>query len=370
MILIDRIARLHRDADEPPVDDAALVFDGGTVAWSGPRRDLPAWSFDEVFDADGAHAVPGLVDPHADLLALDGFDGREAVLAACRAATRQQLIEAARPKLASRLRAGVTTSDLKTGWGLSVSDELKQLDAIAELSRTQPLELSSTFRGAHFIPPEYREAPQDYVAITGRRMMSHVAHSQLGSACEVCVGPDGFTLDEAISVMESASRFALPLRAVGDRTERSGIARAAAELGAIAVAGIECATDADFAFLRAAGTVPIVLPGESAARRFAELLAAGLTPAVASDAGPGSPDRTLGEVLADLHARGIPASQLLRAVTTGAAAALGAANRLGSLQAGRQADVVLPATSWPRWLADGAPSAGVRAVFKHGRRAV
>ncbi len=365
----ERALRGSSMRDVVVVPDGAVVVEGERIAWVGPTAELPPVPADaEVLDAAGKVVLPGLVDSHTHLLfagsRADEFEQRlqglsyqeisahgggiNATVRRVRAASRDALKQLARRRLDRLLSFGVTTVEVKSGYGLSLSDELKCLEAVAELDREGPLELVPTFLGAHAVPPEFQHDRDGYLQLLLNEMLPEVARCRLAEFCDVFCETGVFSLEESERILQRARELGFHLKLHADELTPLGGAQLAARLGAVSADHLLCVTDAGVAALAAAGTVATLLPGTAfflglpyaPARR---LLEHNLAVALASDCNPGTcPTENLPLVGAMACTQmGMLPAEALAALTLNAAAAVGRSDRLGSLEPGKQADLVV-----------------------------
>lgn len=351
------------------IADGALVARSGRIAWVGSTTELPPVPPDAVvLDASGRAVLPGLVDSHTHLLFAgtreDEFEQRlagatyqeiaargggiNATVRRVRQASRDELKRLARRRLATLLAFGVTTVEVKSGYGLSLTDELKCLEAIAELNAEGPLELVPTFLGAHAVPPEFRDDRASYLRLLAAEMLPEVARRGLAEFCDVFCETGVFSVPESEAILRRALDLGLRPKIHADELTPLGGAELAAQLGAASADHLLCVTDAGVAALAASDTVATLLPGTAfflgvpyaPARR---LIDGGAVVALASDCNPGTcPTENLPLVgtMACTQMRMLP-GEVVTALTLHAAAALGRADRLGSLAVGKQADLVI-----------------------------
>jgi imidazolonepropionase len=349
--------------------DASVIVEDGRIAWVGPAAGRP-WvpPEAEVIDCAGKVVLPGLVDSHTHLLFAgsreDEFEQRlqgrtyqeiaaagggiNATVRRVRAATRDELRDLARRRLARFLALGVTTVEVKSGYGLTLADELKCLEAIAELNSEGPLELVPTFLGAHAVPPEYHGDRDGYVRLLTDEMLPEVARCRLAEFCDVFCETGVFSLDESERILRRAHGLGFRLKLHADELTPLGGAELAARLGATSADHLLCITDRGIDVLAAADTVATLLPGTAfflglpyaPARRLIER---GLAVALAGDCNPGTcptENLPLVGVMACTQMKMLPA-EALAALTLNAAAALGRSDTVGSVEVGKQADLVV-----------------------------
>ena len=352
-------------------DGAMLVGDGGRIARVGARREIEPLIGDdcEVIDAGGRIVVPGFVDAHAhpvfagtragefeqraagatyqEIAGAGG--GIRASVRATRAATEDELTIASKRYTEWFLRGGTTTVEAKSGYGLSVEDELKMLSAVRRLNAEMPLQYVPTFLGAHEVPDEYRSRRADYVELIINEMLPRVAAERLAEFCDVFCEERVFTVDESRRILLTARSHRLGLRLHADQLSLSGGALLAAELRATTADHLEHTDAAGIAALKSANVQPVLLPGSVYAlgsRKYPaarEMIEAGLAVVLATDFNPGSsptPSMSLILSLASTQMKMTPA-EALTAATINAAYSLGRGGETGSLEAGKRADFCL-----------------------------
>lgn len=351
------------------VEHGAVVICEGAIQWVGPAADVPLVPAGAtVLDAAGKTVLPGLIDSHTHLVfagsreqefeqRLQGLTYQEisarggginATVAKVRAASKAELAAETRRRLDRLLSFGVTTIEVKSGYGLNLCDELKCLEVIAELNADGPQELVPTFLGAHAVPPEYRDDRGAYLRLLLDEMLPEVARSRLAEFCDVFCEQGAFSVAESEAVLGRAAGLGFRLKVHADELSPLGGAELAARLGAISADHLLCVPDAGVEALACSGTVATLLPGTAfflgmpyaPARRLIER---GIPVAVAGDCNPGTcPTENLPLVgaMACTQMRMLP-GEVVTALTLNAAAALGRSDRVGSLEPGKQADMVI-----------------------------
>ncbi len=348
--------------------DAAVLIDQDRIGWVGPRAEAPR--ADRTTEVSGV-ILPGFIDCHTHgvfgAARLDDHQRRalgedyKAIAAAgggilqsvrdVRARSEAELEALTRARLATLLAHGATTIEVKSGYGLELEAELKQLRVIQRLAAAQPATLVPTFLGAHEVPPEHRGDRAAYVRLLCEEMIPAVTKGGLARCCDVFCEPGVFSPAEARAILTAAKRHSLALKLHADELEGSGGAELAAELGALSADHLAAVSDEGVRALAASGTVAVLLPatmvflgkkGQAPARRLVE---AGAAVALATDFNPGtSPTVSLPLVMAlGVSQLGLRHAEALTAVTVNAAAALGMAEDRGQLAAGFRADLVVAA---------------------------
>lgn len=359
-------ARRGRELAEIEVlRDAAVLIDGERIAWVGPRNDAPN---EREVEISGV-LLPGFVDCHTHGVfgapRLDDHERRalgvdyKAIAAAgggilqsvrdVRARSERELLDLTRARLATLLAHGATTIEVKSGYGLELEAELKQLRVIRQLAGELPVTLVPTFLGAHEVPPEYRGKRGDYVRLVCEEMIPVVARERLARCCDVFCEPGVFTVPESRQILDAAQRHGLAVKLHADELEGSGGAELAAEVGALSADHLAGVSGAGIHALAESSTVAVLLPAtmtflgkrtQAPARRLIE---AGAAVALATDFNPGtSPTMSLPLVMAlGVSQLGLRHAEVVTAVTVNAAAALGLAAERGQIAAGFAADLVV-----------------------------
>lgn len=378
------------------IDDAVVLIDADRIAWVGPRAALPVPDLRGVprVDAGGRAALPGLIDCHTHALFLgdraDEFarrargesyaqimaagGGIRSTMRAVRGATIEQLCDATRPRLRRMLERGVTTVELKSGYGLNVDSELAMLRAARRLGDEDGIDVVTTLLAAHAIPPEHEGDASAWIDVITKDLLPHVAREKLASACDVFVEQGAFSAEQARPLLRRARELGLAVRVHAEQLSRSGGAALAAELGARAAGHLEHITAEDVEALAKAGVVcevlalaQVFLRGQRATPGRA-LVDGGCTVAVATDCNPGtamSTDLPLAAGLAVTQC-GLTAEEAIAGVTVNAARALGLIDR-GVVAAGKRADLVILEGATPLDLVYRWSDARAHAVVARGR---
>ena len=377
------------------IHDAALVTDQGHIACYGPAGDVEIPGDAHVLDARGGCVVPGLIDCHTHTVfagsredefvkRVDGKSyariaeeggGIKVTVEAVRRASVDELVELARPRLDRMLTYGVTTVEIKSGYGLTVADEIKMLEAIRRLKAHTPVELVASYLAAHTIPGEYRDRPDAYLdEVLAPAVLARIVDEGLAEFADVFCERTAFDLAQSRRYLGACRDAGLSLRLHADQITQMGASKLAAEVGAVSADHLETVDDNSLAALRAAGTVAVLLPAcsmylgveQAPARRIID---AGLPVAVATDFNPGScmvESLPLTLAIACTQMRLTPTEALV-AATANAAAALRRQDRLGAVAKGMQADlVILDVPNHNRWLYEFGRNC-VIAVIKNGR---
>jgi len=359
-------------ADLEVLEDAAVLIAGNRIAWVGPRADAKPDASVRVVEVQGV-VFPGFIDCHTHAVfgapRLDDHERRalgvdyKAIAAAgggilqsvrdVRARAEADLEALTRSRLAVLLAQGATTIEIKSGYGLELEAELKQLRVIKLVAGDIPATLLPTFLGAHEVPPEYRGNRAAYVQLVCDEMIPVVARQGLARCCDVFCEPGVFSPAEARTILTAAKTHGLAVKLHADELDGSGGAELAVELGALSADHLAGVSDAGVRALAGSQTVAVLLPAtlmflgkrhQAPARRLIE---AGAAVALATDFNPGtSPTLSLPFVMTlGVSQLGLRHAEAVTAVTVNAAAALGLAGERGQIAAGFVADLVVAAVN-------------------------
>ena len=352
------------------IGDGALFAKDGHIAWVGPMAELPRAGHDgaERIDAKGALVTPGLVDCHTHLV-YAGNRARElemrlagktyaqiaqagggivSTVAATRAATNGQLRAATSSRLQALMDEGVTSVEIKSGYGLDTEHELRCLRIARSLAADHAVHIVTTLLGAHTVPAEFKARADEYVEIVCTQMIPRAAAEGLANAVDGFCESIAFSAEQVRRVFEAAQRHGLRVKLHADQLSDGGGAALAAEFNALSADHLEHATDAGLAALARAGCVAVILPGayyylrETQAPPIAAMRKHGLKMAVATDSNPGTSPSTSPLTMVNMACvlLGLTPEEALAGVTCNAAAALALDDR-GVLEPGRRADLAI-----------------------------
>ena len=354
------------------IGDGAIAIEGERIAWVGRMRELPGKPETlarHVRDAGGRWITPGLVDCHTHLvyggnrakefeLRLTGASYEEIARAgggivstvkATRAASEEELLESASVRLERLMEEGVTTVEIKSGYGLDTETECKMLRVARRLGDQHSVRVCTTFLGAHALPPEYKDRPDSYIDLVCSEMMPKVAEEGLADAVDAFCEGIGFTPEQTDKVFQAAERHGLPVKLHADQLSDLEGAALAARHKALSADHLEYTNEAAVKAMGGAGTVAVLLPGafyflrETKLPPMAAFREYGVPIALATDSNPGSAPVTSLLLMMNMACtlfRMTPA-EALAGITINGAKALGLGDRIGSLAAGKQADFVL-----------------------------
>nr|WP_077286173.1 imidazolonepropionase [Cognaticolwellia aestuarii] len=351
------------------IENGALAIANGKIAWLGTMSDLSASEYkaEQLIDGKGAWLTPGLVDCHTHLvfggnranefeMRLEGKSYQEianagggiiSTVTATRAASESELFQSAFKRLAAMHQQGVTTIEIKSGYGLDSENEIKMLQVAGQLAKSLPVTVRKTFLGAHALPAEYQDRADDYIKFVCEDMLPKVASLQLADAVDVFCEGIGFSLAQTEQVFAAAKKYHLPIKVHAEQLSNLGGTALAAKYQALSSDHIEFLDEAGVIAMKSAGMTAVLLPGAFYFLRETQLPPIELlrkhkvSMAVATDANPGtSPINSLQLMLnmACTFFRLTPV-EALAGVTCHGAKALGLANSKGQLAVGYDADI-------------------------------
>lgn len=361
--------------------DAAIAVKEGKIAWVGPRSELPEFDVlsTPVYRGKGGWITPGLIDAHTHLVfagnraneferRLQGASYEEiarsgggiiSTVKACREASEAELFELGRKRLNALAKEGVTTVEIKSGYGLDTETELKLLRVARELGKHHHVDVKTTFLGAHAIPPEYKDDVEGYVDLVINEMLPAVIAEGLADAADVFCENIAFSVEQTERVLTAAKDAGLDIKLHAEQLSNLGGSAMAAKLGAKSVDHIEYLDEAGVIALSKSGTCATLLPGAYYLLRETqmppiELLRKHKVPMVlASDYNPGSSPLCSSLLMLNMGCTlfRLTPEEALAGMTRNAAKALGIESHVGVLEAGMQADFCLWDITTPAELA-------------------
>lgn len=351
------------------VERGCIAAKGGAIVYAGAVADAPALDAAETVACEGRWITPGLIDCHTHPihggdrahefeLRLAGASYEEiarsgggivSTMRATRAADEEGLIASALPRLDALIAEGVTTIEVKSGYGLSTDHEAKMLRAGRALDEHRAVRVATTFLGAHALPPEYADDADGYIAAVCDEMLPAIAAEGLADAVDVFCEGIGFTPAQTERVFQAATRYDLPVKLHAEQLSNQHGSALAARYGALSADHLEYLDDAGIAAMAAAGTVATLLPGayyfvrETKLPPIDALRAAGVPIALATDCNPGTSPLTSLLLTLNMGATlfRLTVDECIAGVTREAARALGMQDRIGTLEAGKACDLAI-----------------------------
>ncbi|MDF2683955.1 MAG: imidazolonepropionase [Brevibacillus sp.] len=355
------------------IEDGSVWLENGRIECVGTDSELEAVYRDrageaEMIDASGRLVTPGLIDPHTHLVhagtrqnefnmrlggatymeIMNNGGGIHATTAATRNASHAQLFLESKKRLDLFLLHGVTTVEAKSGYGLTLEDEIKQLEVAKRLHEEHPVDLVSTFMGAHAVPKDYRENPDAFVDLVIREMIPEVARRKLAEFNDVFCERGVFTPEQSRRILEAGVLHGLLPKIHADEIEPYEGAELAAAIGAVSADHLLRASDRGIQRMAEAGVIAVLLPGtafflmaESANGR--KMIDAGVAVAISTDCNPGSSPTVSMPLIMNLGClkMGMTPAEVLTAATINAAHAIKRAHEIGSIEVGKRADITI-----------------------------
>jgi imidazolonepropionase len=349
------------------VEDGLVAARDGRIVYAGPADAAPALDPVETIDCDGRWITPGLIDCHTHIvhggdraheferrLAGESYEaiaraggGIVSTMRATRAASMEALVESALPRLDALIAEGVTTIEVKSGYGLTTKDEVKMLHAARALGERRDVGVTTTFLGAHAVPPEFAGDADGYIDMVCDEMIPAIVG--LADAVDAFCEGIAFSPEQVARVFAAARAHGLPVKLHADQLSNLHGAKLAAEFGALSADHLECLDAEGIAALKAAGSVATLLPGayyftrETKLPPVEALRGAGVPIALATDCNPGTSPLTSILLVLNMGATlfRLTVEECLRGVTIHAARALGLAGDIGSLEAGKACDLAI-----------------------------
>ncbi len=353
------------------IHDGAVVIEEGVISAIGSTGDIfSSFAKDNfiVVDAGGRAVLPGFIDPHTHFV-FGGDRAREFqwrlrgdsymeimrkgggivnTVKATRKASKEELVESGKKRLDSMLSFGVTTVEGKSGYGLDLDTEIKQLEAMIELDEIHPVDVVRTYLGAHAVPPEFQGRGDEYINFIIEDVLPVVSEKGLAEFCDIFCEENVFSAQQSSKLLEKAKTMGMGLKIHADEIVPLGGAELAARLGAVSADHLLHASDRGIKAMAESGVIATLLPGTAfslkkdyARARF--MIDSGLSVALATDQNPGtfcSESIALVFALASLYMN-MSTEETLTALTINAAAALGRAGKIGSIDKGKKGDLVV-----------------------------
>lgn len=355
------------------IENGSVWIEAGKIAAVGKDEELiEKYKYKiheaEIIDATGKIVTPGLIDPHTHLIfagsrenefnmrlngatymeIMNAGGGIHATTLATRNATYEELYEQSKERLNQFLVHGVTTVEVKSGYGLSLEHEIKQLEVAKKLAETHPIDIVRTFMGAHAVPSEFKENSDNYVELVISEMIPKIAELKLAEFNDVFCEKGVFTLEQSRRILEAGKSYGLLPKIHADEIEACGGAELAAEIGAVSAEHLLKASDKGIKMLADQGVICVLLPGtafflmaESANAR--KMIDNGAAVALSTDCNPGSSPTVSLPFIMNLGClkMGMTPSEVLCATTINAAYAINRGDVIGSLEVGKKADFVI-----------------------------
>lgn len=367
-----RFKRTSELNDVGLIEDVSLIIEDEKISDITSNKDFNFSRFDLVIDCRNNVVMPGLIDSHTHLIFAgsrsDEFEMRVAgksyeeiaekgggivkTVEATRESSKDNLIKLAIERLEEALSSGITTIEIKSGYGLDYATELKMLECAKDLQNLQPVEIIPTFLGAHTIPREFKNNRSAYIELITKKLIPEISENHLAKFVDVFLEKTAFTVDETRLILEKAKKHNLELKLHCDQFNSLGGVELGIELGVKSLDHLEMITDEDIKKLSKTEIVATVLPGVSYFLKIPftparKMIDAGCIVSIATDFNPGSctsQNLPLMLNIATLY-NGMKLNETINSVTINAAYSLGLEEKIGSLEIGKQADILILKTS-------------------------
>ncbi len=355
------------------IDDGAVASLEGKIVFVGTTEEfhkrVTLMDGAEVIEALEKTVIPGFVDCHTHLpfsgdraeeflMRISGSTyeeiaraggGINTTVSKTRQASKEELVKLSLERLDNMLLYGTTTCEAKSGYGLELEEEIRQLEAIQQASETHPISVSPTFLGAHTVPEEFSGKRREYVSLVVDEMLPEVSRRKLAEFCDVFCDEHGFTVEESKAILVKARECHLQLKVHADQFSSYGAARLAAELGAVSADHLEQVSEDDILFLSKHKIVGVLLPGSVyflKKKQYAparEMIRAGMALALSTDFNPGSSmtESMIQIIQLAVFMMDVTVDEAITMATLNGAAALNKADHVGSIEVGKQADLII-----------------------------
>lgn len=355
------------------IDDGAVASLKGKIVFVGTTEEFHKRVIltdgAEVIEALDQTVIPGFVDCHTHLpfsgdraeeflMRISGSSyeeiaraggGIKTTVSKTRQASKEELVKLSLERLDSMLLFGTTTCEAKSGYGLGLKEEIRQLEAIQQASAHHPISVSPTFLGAHTVPEEYSGKREDYVSLVVDEMLPEISRRKLAEFCDVFCDEHGFTIEESKAILTKAKECHLQLKVHADQFSSYGAARLAADLGAVSADHLEQVSEDDILFLSKHKIVGVLLPGSVyflKKKQYAparEMIRAGMALALSTDFNPGSSmtESMIQIIQLAVFMMDVTVDEAITMATLNGAAALNKADHVGSIEVGKEADLII-----------------------------
>ena len=390
-------ARTGKEADELSIiENGAVAIKGEKILAVGTTEEIKAnYISDKIIDASNKVVMPGFVDPHThpvfvhtrenefemrikgksyvDISQSGG--GIRSSIKAVRKSSEDELYNLAEKRIKKMISNGTTTLEAKSGYGLSTESEIKMLEVIKKLNENLPIDIVPTFMGAHEFPTEYKDNHEEYIRILKEEMMPEVRKQNLAEYCDIFTEDHVYNIQQSRDILNHAKKLGFKLRMHADEIEPIGGAELAAEVGAISADHLGAASDEGIQALSKAGVIATLLPGTifslgmKSYARARDMIDAGIAVALATDYNPGSCNCDSMQfiiTLACLQMK-MTVAEAITASTINAAYSLEMSDRVGSLEVGKQADILIMDMPSYQFLPYHFGSNNIQTVIKNGK---
>ncbi len=390
-------ARAGKEADELSIiENGAIAVKDDKIIATGTSEEVAAgFRAEKVIDASGKVVMPGFIDPHTHPVFVNTREnefemrikgksyeeisrsggGIRSSIKAVRQASEEKLYELAEKRVWRMITNGTTTLEAKSGYGLSTESEIKMLKVNKRLNKNLPIDIIPTFMGAHEFPTEYKDNHEEYIRILKEEMMPEVKKQNLAGYCDIFTEEHVYNIEQSRDILNRAKELGFKIRMHADEIKPIGGAELAAEVGAISADHLGAASDAGIKAMKEASVIAILLPGTifslgmKSYARARDMIYSGLAVALATDYNPGSCNCDSMQfviTLACLQMK-MTVAEAITAATINAAYSLEMGDKVGSLEVGKQADILIMDMPSYKFLPYHFGSNNVQKVIKNGK---